>query len=60
MYMFEIECASFFVTQNTADVTTCPGRYRFLFFKAALLGEAMKRTLCINPYPANVENRVSS
>jgi hypothetical protein len=49
--MFEIECASFIVTQSTADVTACPGRYRFLF-KAALLGEAMKGTPCINPVTA--------
>jgi hypothetical protein len=49
MYMFEIEYASFIVTQSTADVTACPGRYRFLFFKAALRGKAMKRKLCVNP-----------
>jgi hypothetical protein len=47
MYTVEIECASFIVIQSTADVRPCPGRYRFLFFKAALLGEAMKGTLCI-------------
>jgi hypothetical protein len=47
--MFEIECASFVVTQSTTDVVACPSRYRFLFFKAALLGEAMKGTLCVNP-----------
>ena len=47
--MFEIECASFVVTQSTTDVMECPGRYRFLFFNAALLGEAIKGTLCVNP-----------
>jgi hypothetical protein len=45
MCIFEAECAIFIVTQTTADVTACPGMYRFLFFKAALLGEAMKGTL---------------
>jgi hypothetical protein len=46
--MFKIECASFIVTQSTAHVTACPGRYRFLFFETALLEEAMKGALCIN------------
>ena len=50
--MFKIECAAFIVTQSTADVTECPGRYRFLFFKVALPEEAMKGTPCINPVRA--------
>jgi len=54
--MFKIECVSFIVTQSTANVTAYTGRYRFLFFKAALLEEAMKGTPYINPVTALAGN----
>ena len=37
----------FFVSMCTAAATACPGGYRFVCDKAVVLGDTIKRTLCV-------------